>query len=100
MLLAITDWGNAIRNEAAALTSTTRCWPKLERQTGTILETHGMRFYEERYGSIGPLGRLPPSLLSRADRADAQCRPLSCRRSPGGELLRPDAADPAAAAPG
>ena len=34
---------------------------ELEQQSGTILETHGVRFYEERYGSIGPLGRpFPP----------------------------------------
>ncbi|MEY2727248.1 MAG: hypothetical protein RLZZ458_3115, partial [Planctomycetota bacterium] len=26
----------------------------LEEQSGTILETHGIRFVEERYGSIGP----------------------------------------------
>ncbi|MGE0759154.1 MAG: hypothetical protein AB7O38_19210, partial [Pirellulaceae bacterium] len=34
----------------------------LERRTGTILETHGIAFYEERYGSIGPLGRLHPGV--------------------------------------
>ncbi len=32
---------------------------------GGILETHGIRFMEERYGSIGPLGRL----------ADDRCYP-------------------------
>jgi hypothetical protein len=58
VLLAITDWGNAVRNEAAAVAQYNTLLADLERQTGTILETHGVRFYEERYGSIGPLGRL------------------------------------------
>jgi len=58
VLLAITDLGNAIRDEAAALTSYNTLLAELELQSGTILETHGIRFYEERYGSIGPLGRL------------------------------------------
>ena len=57
VLLAITDLGNAIRDEAAALASYNTLLAELERQSGTILETHGIRFYEERYGSIGPLGR-------------------------------------------
>jgi outer membrane protein TolC len=58
VLVAITDWGNAVRNEAAAVAQYNSLLGELERQTGTILETHGVRFYEERYGSIGPLGRL------------------------------------------
>jgi outer membrane protein TolC len=58
VLLAITDLGNAITNEALALTQYNTLLAELELQTGTILETHGVRFYEERYGSIGPLGRL------------------------------------------
>jgi outer membrane protein TolC len=58
VLLAITDWGNAVRNEAAAVAQYNTLLGEMERQTGTILETHGVRFYEERYGSIGPLGRL------------------------------------------
>lgn len=58
VLLAITDLGNAIRDEAAALASYNTLLAELELQSGTILETHGIRFYEERYGSIGPLGRL------------------------------------------
>jgi outer membrane protein TolC len=62
VLLAITDRGNAIRDEAAALASYNTLLAELELQTGTILETHGIRFYEERYGSIGPLGRhFPPA---------------------------------------
>ncbi|MCI0358002.1 MAG: TolC family protein [Planctomycetaceae bacterium] len=58
VLLAITDLGNAIRDEAAALASYNTLLAELELQSGTILETHGIRFYEERYGSIGPLGRI------------------------------------------
>jgi outer membrane protein TolC len=58
VLQAISDWGNAISFEAQALAQYNTELASLERQTGTILETHGVRFMEERYGSIGPLGRL------------------------------------------
>jgi hypothetical protein len=58
VLLAITDWGNAVSNEAFSLTQYNTELANLERQTGTILETHGVRFFEERFRSIGPLGRL------------------------------------------
>jgi outer membrane protein TolC len=57
VLLAITDWGNAVNSEYQALVQYNTELARLERQTGTILETHGVRFMEERYGSIGPLGR-------------------------------------------
>jgi hypothetical protein len=57
-LVAITDWGNAITSEANAAADYNTLLAELELQTGTILESHGIRFYEERYGSIGPLGRL------------------------------------------
>jgi outer membrane protein TolC len=58
VLQAITDWGNAVSAEAQALTQYNTELATLERQTGTILETHGVHFYEERFASIGPLGRL------------------------------------------
>lgn len=58
VLQAITDWGNAVSNEANALATYNTDLANLERETGTILETHGIRFIEERYGAIGPLGRL------------------------------------------
>ena len=58
VLLAITDWGNAVSSEAQALTQYNTELADLERQTGTILDTHGIRFSEERFQSIGPLGRL------------------------------------------
>jgi outer membrane protein TolC len=58
VLLAITDWGNAVNSEYQSLVQYNTELARLERQTGTILETHGVRFMEERYRSIGPLGRL------------------------------------------
>jgi outer membrane protein TolC len=57
VLQAITDWGNAVSSEAQALAQYNIELASLERQTGTILDTHGVRFIEERYKSIGPLGR-------------------------------------------
>lgn len=57
VLLAITDWGNAVSGEANALTQYNTQLATLERQTGTILETHGVAFYEERFSSLGPIGR-------------------------------------------
>ncbi len=58
VLQAITDWGNSVSSEAQALAQYNIELANLERQTGTILETHGVRFIEERFKSIGPLGRL------------------------------------------
>jgi hypothetical protein len=60
VLLAITDWGNTVSSEAQALAQYNAELANLELETGTILNTHGIRFYEERFGSIGPLGRLGP----------------------------------------
>lgn len=57
VLQAITDWGNAVASEAQALTSYNAELVSLERLTGTILETHGIRFAEEQYVSIGPWGK-------------------------------------------
>lgn len=62
VLISITDWGNAVRNEAFSLTQYNTLLAELELQTGTILESHGIWFYEERFGSIGPLGRLHPPI--------------------------------------
>lgn len=58
VLQAVVDWGNAVSNEAQALVQYNAELAALERETGTILETHGIAFVEERFGSIGPLGRL------------------------------------------
>jgi hypothetical protein len=60
VLQAIVDWGNAVSSEAQSLAQYNTELAMLERQTGTILETHGVRFVEERYRSIGPLGRAFP----------------------------------------
>ena len=60
VLLAITDWGNAVSSEAQALAQYNTELANLERETGTILETHGIRFVEERFASIGPLGQFGP----------------------------------------
>ncbi len=57
VLQAITDWGNTISAEANSLLQFNTQLANLERQSGAILETHGVTFLEERYGSVGPLGR-------------------------------------------
>jgi outer membrane protein TolC len=57
VLLAINDWGNAVNNEYQALVQYNSELARLERQTGTILETHSVRFCEERERMVGPLGR-------------------------------------------
>ncbi len=84
VLQAITEWGNSVSREADALTQYNTALATLERETGTILEVHGVRFAEERYGSIGPLGRLfHPRLYPKA-------------MAPTGEEPRyPDGAQPA-----
>jgi len=69
VLQAITDWGNTISSEANSLTLYNTQLATLERQTGTILETHGVYFYEEQFGSRSPKGRFS------IDR----CYPLSLR---------------------
>jgi hypothetical protein len=58
VLQAIVDWGNAVSSEAQSLARYNLELAKLEQETGTILESHGIAFYEERFGSLGPLGRL------------------------------------------
>jgi outer membrane protein TolC len=53
-LQAITDWGNAVSQEARSITQYNTELANVERQSGTILETHGVYFVEERFGSLGP----------------------------------------------
>jgi outer membrane protein TolC len=60
VLQAISDWGNAVSSEAASLAQYNTELANLERQTGTILETHGVHFFEDRYRAISPLGRCAP----------------------------------------
>ncbi len=57
VLQAIVDWGNSVSSEASSLAQYNTELARLELQTGTILETHGVVFFEERFSSIGPLGR-------------------------------------------
>ena len=57
-LQAITSWGNAVSAEAQALLRYNSELAAMELQMGTILETHGIAFYEEGFRSIGPAGRL------------------------------------------
>ncbi len=56
VLQAITDWGNSISSEAQALAQYNTELATLEAETGTILEAHGVRFVEERFAFVGPLG--------------------------------------------
>ncbi|HJS07972.1 MAG TPA: hypothetical protein VJ809_09945, partial [Pirellulales bacterium] len=62
VLQAITDWGNAVSSENQAIVLYNTELANLERESGTILESHGVRFWEERYRSVGPLGRHFPPL--------------------------------------
>jgi len=57
VLQAIVDWGNAVSAEAQSLSQYNTELAILELQTGTILETHGIVFFEERFAAVGPLGR-------------------------------------------
>jgi outer membrane protein TolC len=54
VLTALNDWGNAVFSEAQALISYNVALATLERQTGTILETNGLVFFEERFRAAGP----------------------------------------------
>ena len=56
-LQGVTDWGNSVASEAQTLTAYNTELAALELQTGTILETHGIRFVEEQFASIGTHGR-------------------------------------------
>ena len=55
VLLALNDWGNAVSSEAQQLLIYNTALATLEQQTGTILETHGLVFNEERFRAAGPL---------------------------------------------
>lgn len=58
VLQAITGWGNSAIAESQALATYNTELANIEQQTGTILQTHGIRLLEERFCSIGPLGRM------------------------------------------
>lgn len=61
VLQAISSLGDARSARAQALAQYNTELANLERETGTILETHGVRFFEERLRAIGPLGRHGPA---------------------------------------
>lgn len=67
VLQAIVDWGNSVSAEAQALSQYNTELARLELQTGTILQEHNVVFFEERFRSVGPLGRL----------GDEKCYPRS-----------------------
>lgn len=60
VLEAISSWGNAVSSEAQSLASYNTELANLERQSGTILEAHGITFFEERFAAVGPLGPWAP----------------------------------------
>ena len=84
VLQAITSWGDAVSAEAQALNQYNSELANLERETGTILETHGITFMEEQFRAIGPLGRhghprsYPASVVPgpNADRYPAGADPI------------------------
>ncbi len=55
VLQALNDWGTAVSSEAQQLLNYNIALAVLERQTGTILDTHGLVFAEERFKAAGPL---------------------------------------------
>jgi outer membrane protein TolC len=55
VLQALNDWGNAVLSEALQLLIYNTSLAALEQETGTILETHGLVFVEERFRAAGPL---------------------------------------------
>jgi outer membrane protein TolC len=66
VLQALNDWGSAVSSEAQQLLAYNVALATLERQTGTILETHGLVFNEERFRAAGPIpchDRLYPEAL-------------------------------------
>jgi outer membrane protein TolC len=55
VLQALNDWGTAVSSEAQQLLAYNIALAMLEQETGTILETHGLVFAEERFRAAGPL---------------------------------------------
>ncbi len=55
VLQALNDWGTAVSSESQQILNYNTALATLERQTGTILETHGLIFVEERFRAAGPL---------------------------------------------
>jgi outer membrane protein TolC len=63
VLQALNDWGTAVSSEAQQLLNYNIALATLERQTGTILETHGLVFAEEKFPAAGPLWPVCPKQL-------------------------------------
>lgn len=98
VLQAIVDWGNAVANESQAIVLYNTELANLERETGTILETHGVRFVDELYGSLGPLGRFAkpvcyPQSLPPGPNADQPLPPDDHRYIPE-RIMRLPPVDP------
>ena len=55
------DWGSAVTSESRSILSYNISLANLERQTGTILETHGLVFFEERLRAAEEARLLLPS---------------------------------------
>ena len=54
VLQAISDWGNSVSAEASSLAQYNTELANIELETGTILETHGVFFFEDRFCCLGP----------------------------------------------
>ena len=76
VLQAISDWGNSVSLQAQTLSQYNIELANLERQTGTILETHGVFLFEDRFCRLGPLWidpkhyRLYPEAIVPGENAD------------------------------
>ena len=70
LLSAISDFGNAVSQEANTLLQYNTTLAQLERETGTILETHGVFLAEDLRCSLGPcwLRHDDPTAYSHAHR--------------------------------
>ena len=84
VLNAISDYGNAISQEANALLAYNTALASLERETGTILETHGVFLAEDLRCAVGPCVH---GVFGDAARAYSHAhRPSSnAARYPGGD---------------
>jgi outer membrane protein TolC len=76
VLQAISDWGNSVSQQAQALTQYNIELANLERETGTILETHAIFLFEDRFCRLGPLWidpkrcKLYPEAIHPSDNAE------------------------------
>ena len=99
VLQSITEWGDAVSSEAQALSQYNTELATLEARTGTILETHGVHFLEERFSSIGPLGRLAAEVPYPLDMRPSGNQPHYPAAAAAPAMPAAPAALPAPAAP-